>query len=60
VIEPSKINYVVYSRIASLSEFKTRFSRIKKIVTNWKQVAIFSIGLFTVKVMAEQLLLLVR
>lgn len=55
-----KYNIVLHERIIELSEFESRFSKLRKFVSNWKYVAMMSIGLFTVKVGIEQLFLLWR
>ena len=55
-----KYNIVLHERIIELSEFESRFSKLRKFVSNWKYVAMMSIGLFTAKVAAEQLCMLLR
>ncbi len=54
------INIVLAETIISLSETKTRFERVKKKVSNWKAVIVFSILAMTLKVASEQLIMLVK
>ena len=53
-----KINPVLAERIMTLTEVRTRFEKIKSFVSNWKNVAWLSVGLFTIKVGIEQLALM--
>lgn len=55
-----KINIVFAERVVELSEFKNRHEKIKALVSNWRYVALVSIGLLTVKVAAEQIVMLVK
>lgn len=54
-----KINLVLAERIVSLTEIKTRFGKLKSFVSNWKHVAWLSVGLFTMKVGIEQIIMLI-
>jgi hypothetical protein len=55
-----KINLVLAERIVTLSEFEGRLDRLKRLVSNWKMVALVSIGMMTAKVAAEQLVMAIR
>ena len=55
-----KYNIVLHERIIELSEFESRFSKLRKFVSNWKYVAMMSIGLFTAKIAIEQLVTAIR
>ena len=54
-----KINLVIAERIITLTEIKTRFGKLKSFVSNWKHVAWLSVGLFTMKIAAEQIIMLI-
>lgn len=54
-----KVNIVLAERILTLTEVKTRFEKIKSFVSNWKHVAWLSVGLFTVKIASEQIIMLI-
>lgn len=54
-----KINSVIAERIVSLTEIKTRFGKLKSFVSNWKHVAWLSVGIFTMKIASEQLVMLI-
>jgi hypothetical protein len=54
------VNIILYSRMAELSENKSRFYRVRKLMSNWKVVAMVAIALFTAKIAAEQAVLLLR
>lgn len=51
-----KINLVLAERIMTLTEVRTRFEKLKSFVSNWKNVVWLSIGLFTMKLAAQELL----
>lgn len=53
-----KINLVLAERIITLTEVRTRFEKLKSFVSNWKHVAWLSVGIFTMKVGIEQLVML--
>lgn len=55
-----KINIVLAERVMELSEIEDKLIKLKRFITNWTNVAILSIGLFTLKIAAEQLFLLWR
>lgn len=57
--ESMKINLVLAERIMTLTEVRTRFEKIKSFVSNWKHVAWLSVGLFTMKIAAEQIIMLI-
>lgn len=54
-----KINLVLAERIMILTEMKTRFEKLKAFVSNWKNVAWLSVGLFTMKIALEQIIMLI-
>jgi hypothetical protein len=54
------MNYVLVQRMLELSEHKTRFERLKEVITDWKYVALLSVGILTLKVAAEQLVMVIR
>lgn len=54
-----KYNIILHERILELSEFKSKHERLKRFVSNWKHVAWLSVGLFTVKVGIEQIIMLI-
>jgi len=43
----------------TLTEIKTRFEEIKSFVSNWKNVACLAVGLFTMKIAIEQIIMLI-
>lgn len=51
------LNSVMVSRILELSEKKTRYERLKIMISNWKNVVYVAIITLTVKVALEQLAL---
>ena len=53
------MNLLIRSRIIELSEIKTKHERLKRFVSNWKHVAWLSVGLFTMKVASEQIIMLI-
>lgn len=53
-----KINLVLAERVITLTEIKTRFEKLKSFVSNWKNVVWLSIGIFTMKIASEQLIML--
>ena len=54
-----KINLVLAERIMALTEVKTRFEKLKKFLSNWKHVAWLAVGLFTMKIAIEQIIMLI-
>jgi hypothetical protein len=54
------MNYVLVQRMLELSEHRTRFERLKKIITDWKYVMLVSVGILTMKIAAEQLVMAIR
>jgi hypothetical protein len=54
------MNIIILNRIIELTEPKSRFYKIKNIVTNWKGVVVVSIVALTLKVIAEQIVLAIR
>jgi hypothetical protein len=54
------MNIVIADRIIEITQPKSRFHKIKSIVSNWKAVIIVSILAMTLKAAAEQLVLLLR
>ena len=55
------MNIVLVERIVELSEVKSRFERLKRLMTSWKTVCITAVIALTVKVAAEQLaMMLIR
>ena len=55
-----KYSIVLHERILELSEFKSKHERLKRFVSNWKNVVYLSIGLLTLKSIAEQMVLILR
>ena len=53
------MNLLIKSRIAELSEHKPMFTKIKEYLSDWKHVAWLSVGLFTMKIAAEQIIMLI-
>ncbi len=53
-----KYNIVLHERIIELSEFESRFSKLKRLIANWKNVVFIALLAMTPKVMAEQLVLI--
>lgn len=54
------MNVVMFQRMAELSENRSKFYKIKKLMHNWRGVVMLSIALFTLKIASEQLVLLLR
>lgn len=54
------MNTVMISRILELSESRSRLYRLKRLMSNWKYVVVMSLSALTLKVMAEQLVMLIR
>jgi len=54
------MNIVMIDRILELSETRSKFEKLKQYMSNWRYVAITSIGFLTAKVAAEQLVMLLR
>jgi len=54
------MNRVLFSYILELSETKPKFYKLRRLVTNWRGVCYLSIGVLTLKVIAEQLVMLIR
>jgi len=52
------MNIVIADRIIEITQPKTRFEKIKSILSNWKAVIIVSILALTLKTAAEQLILI--
>lgn len=53
-----KYNIVLHERILELSEFKSKHERLKRFVSNWKNVVYVALLAMTLKVMAEQLVMI--
>jgi hypothetical protein len=54
------INIVMIDRILEITERRTRFQKIKQMVSNWKSVCIVAVLALTLKSAAEQLVLLLK
>ena len=54
------MNLLIAERIIELSERKSRFTKLKLFLSEWKNVAYLSIGILTLKIAAEQLVMLLR
>ena len=52
------MNIIMFERIVELSEFKTRHERLKLFVRNWRNVVYLSVGLLTMKIACEQLVMI--
>jgi len=53
-----KYSIVMHERILELSEFKSKHERLKRFVSNWKNVVFVALVAMTLKVVAEQLVLI--
>lgn len=54
------MNFVTMNRIIELTEKKPRFSLLKKLISDWKLMAITSVAILTVKTAAEQIWMAIR
>jgi hypothetical protein len=52
------MNIVTISRILEITEKRSRFQRIKEISSNWKAVCVVSIAALTLKIAAEQIIMI--
>ena len=54
------MNVVTISRILELSEKRSRFYRLKLMISNYKAVVFVSIAALTLKSIAEQIVMAIR
>ena len=54
------MNIVVFSRMIELSEVRTKHERIRRVVGNWKMLCLVIPIAFTLQVIVEQIIMLVR
>lgn len=55
-----KYSIVLHERILELSEFKSKHERLKRFVSNWKNVVFIALLAMTLKTIAEQIVMAIK